>query len=337
MRAAVAALLLVGGCGGGPTVCAQLGAERGCVADRNAAYRCDHDVYQEMPCGPRSACVDGECRAKVCEAIDFRCDRDVAETCVDNGTRLKREDCALSGAACVVEALTARCVTHSCTPRQTYCAPDGTEVRKCSEDGRRFDVVERCDGGERCVGARCLDRCTLVEAQERTTRGCRFTMMPPGSNAFQILVGNGAPDRAAEVTIGDGVSTRAVVVQPGETASISWSARLPAGTGAGAYAISVDANLPVEVWARAVGGAAGMIVPPLHALGSEHRVSSGLPGEQRLLVAAPAATTVSIESPVAFEAGGGVPALAAGQTMTRALAAGEVLALARYGMMSGVA
>jgi hypothetical protein len=344
MRGAVAIVAAVcwgvagGGCGE-PSVCARLDAERGCVAQRNAAYSCAGGVYRETSCGVQSACVDGECRPRVCEPNEFRCDRTVAETCVDDGTRLQRIDCAASRAVCVVEPLTARCVEQLCTPYSTFCSPDESEVRKCGGDGRSYDVVLSCaraaDVGARCLGARCLSRCDIAEAKEQSTRGCHFMGLPPGQSTFRLVVGNTEPDLTAEVSVRGCASAPATLtVPPGRAATLDCAVALPPGTGESTATFDVDSTTPVEVWAIASG--AGVLLAPTHTLRSEHRLGWTVGGAQRLLVAARSNATIRVESAVAFDGGGGVPALPAGGAITRELGAGGVLALARTGAVRGV-
>jgi len=348
MRVALVATLALVAAGGWacgePSLCEQLGAERGCIAQRNAAYSCVGGDYRETSCGTAAACVEGECRPRICDPIDFGCVRgdQVAETCVDGGTRVQRVDCAAAGQVCVVEPLTARCLEQACVPGRVFCAPDGSEVRKCSTDGRSYDVVQACRAtpdavsvGATCVGARCVSRCELVEATETSTRGCAFVAAPPGSGSFQVLVGNSEPDLTAQVRVTCAAQVQLVNVMPLATVSVDCATMLPSGTSAGYRSLFVEATSPVEVWAIPMGGA-GVAIPPRHTLGTEHRVGWGVDGAQRLLVAAASDGEVTIDSAVAFDAGGSIAALPAGGTMTRMMGRGDVLALARTGAIRGV-
>ncbi|HEY7956235.1 MAG TPA: hypothetical protein VII38_13125, partial [Polyangia bacterium] len=239
-----------------------------------------------------------------------------------------------------VQASTAACVTRTCAPSTTYCAPDGSEVRKCAPDGMSFEVVQSCNDsagrGNHCVGATCIDRCALLEAQDRSTLGCRFAGAAESAQP-EVVIANPQPDLPAQVTIanaGAGGSPMTKVVPPGGSLAIAWTASFPSGSSLAARALYVTASVPVYAWLNEP--SANVALFPEHALSTSYL--AGLDAGANQLLSAVATVdgtqlTATVTSAVA--AGPGVAATSAGGTLTVTLDRGDVLTLASSGSLDG--
>ncbi len=331
-------LVLWPGCGPGPKGPCDGMPPRGCQG-LDYAYTCNNGIYQELHCQRDTVCVTGVCAAVICNVGDFQCDGAVATLCTSDGTVQSKDDCGAKGQKCVVEPLTAHCVAQTCIPMTTYCG--GDEIRKCSADGLKYDVVQTCDDrdqrGRTCVGASCLDRCQLIEAHDRSTVGCNFLGVTSGIPT--VTIGNLQTDLPATVflTRSDGGSGTSITVPAGGTKQLSLPAEtIAAGTGLG-YGLRVASSVPVMVWLETAGQAGpGTILHPDHTLSTSYVGGVGSTRETVLVVAA-TASDVTIKVPVATDAGGTLAAVAAGGTLTHHLDAGQALSLqASTGALAGV-
>ena len=324
------------GCGPGPAgPCDGLPA-MGCQG-LDYAFTCINGQYQELHCQRDTVCSGGMCKKVICNVGDFSCDGSVAKICTADGTVEETDDCGPKGQVCVVEPLTAHCVAQVCTPMTTYCG--GDEVRKCSVDGLKYDVVQTCDDpngrGRTCVGSTCLDRCQLIEAHDRSTTGCHFLGVSGGM--LTVLVGNVQPDLPATVTLSrsDGSLTSTQTVAPGTVSQLALGAStIGAGTALG-LGIRVTSSVPVMVWLQPV-GERGTLLHPNHVLSTSY---VGVLGTSRetVLIIADGDSDVTVKVPVATDAGGTIPAVVAGGTLSQHLVAGQALALvASSGPLGGV-
>ncbi len=338
----MAALLAVSGCSDATRMtgdpCAGFGPT-GCTTDASRSYTCANGVYREHECDPDQECSSGQCRATVCMPNLFFCDGNVADVCDATGTQHTRSDCDTLGAKCVVAPLTAMCELLACTPSTTFCAADGSAVKKCSIDGTSSDVVQYCadpdQRGNRCVGSACRDRCTLLEAQDRSTVGCRF-LAASASNAATLVIANPQPDLPASITIGNlpGAGTTTRTVAAASTMEITWTPTGAAGTSQSVRAIAVTSTVPVQAWLIEAND--GGSLHPEHALSSSYLFGVDAAGAQTVsIIATVDNTSVSVTVTAATSAGGAVPATTAGGTLVRTLQRGEVLTLASASALTG--
>jgi hypothetical protein len=318
--------------------CAQVGPS-GCTADGTRSFVCANGVYRERVCGANQKCADGACHDVVCQPNLFLCDGNVAEVCDATGTQDTRTDCDLMGAHCTVGPMTASCQVQACTPSSTFCSADGTAVRKCTIDGSSSDVVQYCadpdQRGNRCAGAACRDRCALLEAQDRSTIGCRF-LGASASGSAQLVISNPQPDLPATLTVHNLPSgaSNSVTINAGETTTLSWTAPAASGTSLARRAISVTSTVPVQVWL--LDGADGVSLHPEHSLSLAYLSAVDSAASQTLsTIATVDNTSVSVTVTGATSAGGAVPAAAAGGVITQMLMRGDVLTLASAGVLTG--
>lgn len=310
-----------------------------CSADGFVTWCMDGLTYVEG-CSDGLRCNAGACQPVVCKASLFFCDGDMADSCDATGTVHTRVDCARDGARCVVGPLAADCQPLACTPSTTYCSPDGAEVRKCSGDGRAFTIVQRCDDplrrGNRCVGASCRDRCAILEAQDRSTLGCRFSgALFASAGSGRVRVGNPQVDLPATVDVsvaGNAIGT--LVVAPGASADLTVTAGASSSTSQTARAVTVASTLPVYTWLEDLDGRA---MHPEHALSLDYRaaIADTQAPHTLAITAVTHSTAVTVTPSGPILAGGTLGAAPAGVPFTRMLAAGEVLTLASSTSLTG--
>lgn len=307
------------------------GGASGCLTDgRNGTFQCSGGIRTERLCQRQDRCSLGECLPVICRADLFSCDGEVADVCDPTGTRHTRTDCAAAGGKCVVGALTADCEVQTCTPSTTYCAPDSSEVRKCGPDGHSFDVVQVCDDpkqrGVTCAGSACRDRCTLHEAKDRSTVGCRFTAAAPSTGFTGLMLTNPNLDLPAEIIVKGALGgTQTVTVPPGGFTQLTTMIDPGSGTSLARRALFVSSTVPIQAW---LGLGGGIAIHPEHTLSTRTLVGLDGTGGHRLATAAAfdnSVVTISVSG--ATLAGTGIPALSAGGSLTRTLQRGDVLTL----------
>ncbi len=341
--ALVVALVSCAGCGGSiPDPCDGLG-ERGCVPGENASFICDGTRLRETPCKDQQQCVSGTCKPIVCTPSLFFCDGQTADVCDSTGTVETRTDCAMMNQTCIIQPLTASCATQICDPGTLFCSADGTSVQKCGLDGRSSDTVQECTDpqqrGNACVGGvACRDRCTIVEAQDRSTLGCKFLAAPLFDAAPAIVVGNPQPDLPATVTVQWG--THAPIVQTIAAASNATIALSGGGnthamsTTGVAPAIQISSTVPVYAWIA--DDRDGAALHPEHALSTRYLVGVDTAGPQVVAVTASVSGTVVTVTPTAStDAGGAIPSDAAGAPLAQTLQRGDVLILSSASALTG--
>jgi hypothetical protein len=209
--------------------------------------------------------------------------------------------------------------------------------------GPVLDIID--DGGSGWGESTCEQA-----AQTDSSSGCIFyPLMLESDNSslpFAVAVGNTNLDETEVVLYAnDGTEIESAMV-PGfglhtfviDPATPAYDAHdLPLATGISARALRIEAQAPVVAYQFAPYSAsqqatsdASMLIPH-HAWGSDYLMAAWAgPGSAGVaIVASQDDTEVTITIPLTFEstteAGGGVPALAAGESTTHTLAAGEVL------------
>ncbi len=171
------------------------------------------DEEPECPEGLR--CDEGACIDLVCPPNSSRCaDEQTLEVCRADGSGWETEECVMG--TCREMGGAATCDDVICVPGERTC--NGVEVVvECSEEGTRFNVVERCDGdrtGRQCDRGTCIPLCTLNE-KTKTNIGCDYwgadldNAFVPGGDGFlnaarapyAIVVSNPHPSYTAQVII----------------------------------------------------------------------------------------------------------------------------------------
>jgi IgGFc binding protein len=312
-------------------LCGRIGPS-GCLTDgREGTFTCSNAAgYHETLCTGDQKCAQDECRAPSCTPGLFYCDpQGVAHVCDATGTIDQTTDCAAASGRCIVGPTSASCVAEVCVPSTTFCSADGTTVEKCAPDGMSSDTVQACSDpkqrGVTCAGAVCRDRCTLLEASDRSTLGCRFVGAALFDGAPTLVVGNPQPDLPATITVGGASQT----VAPSSLITI------PLAGGAGTDlvatsnapgAIIVTATVPVYAWLYETGGD-GLMLHPEHALSTAYLAGIGGGPNALAVVATVNGTQVTVTPAAATDAGGSVPAGVAGTPLSQSLDRGDVLTL----------
>jgi hypothetical protein len=269
---------------------------------------------------------DGGCPV-ICNADRFSCEGQIADVCDPSGTIHTRTDCAAQGAQCVVRPLTAQCEKQECVPSSTFCSPDGKEVRKCSQSGQSSELVQTCDDpdqrGNQCAGSVCRDRCTLLEAQDRSTLGCRF-MFAATAPSPSLLLLNPQPDLPATVVIrAAGAVVSSLTLGPGQSQAAPLGNRGLDGssTALADQHLEVTSTLPLLVVLATPNQTTAI---PENALSSRYLVPLT---DFIAITATLPATQVSLTPAAATSAGTGLPSVPAGGTLTATLERGRVLAV----------
>jgi hypothetical protein len=309
--------------------CARPGAS-GCLMDGlDGVFFCDAAGYHEMLCPDGQHCAEGQCRAPSCTANLFYCDHGVAHVCDSTGTIDHVTDCG-PGTRCVVGATTAECVASSCMPLTVFCSADGSAVLKCAPDGMSSSTVQTCDDplerGNACAGGACRDRCALVEANDRSTLGCRFVAAALLGGSPTVHVVNPQPDLPATVTLSrpSGMSS-STTIAPGSSATLAIDAAPDPGSGSqvATRAGALTSTVPVYAWLYE-GAGDGLALHPEHALSTSYLAAIDPSGAQQVAVLATAnGTHVTVTLP-----GGGAPS-------TATLARGQVLTVASASPLGG--
>jgi len=287
---------------------------------REGTFTCDARGYFEMECASGDRCADGACRPPACTPSLFYCDHEVARVCDATGTLEQVTDCGTMHARCVVGPASATCVPSECAPLTTFCAPDGSTLEKCAPDGLSSSTVQACDDpmqrGNTCVGNGCHDRCALLEANDRSTLGCRFVAAALAAGSPTVVIANPQTDLPARVTLTPPTgAARTVTVSPSGSAILAIDAAPAPAAGASiaARGSSIVSTVPVYAWIYE-SGADGLALHPEHALSTSYLVGALPAGPQQVVALATAANTQ-----VTLTTAAGTPysgTLARGQALT---------------------
>ncbi len=275
-------------------------------------------------------CTPGEPEG-VCVEADI-------SVCAENCMEYEAVPCPL-GSACIE----GECVDNFCTPDTKICTdPDSYAV--CNEEGTDFGDPIDCEPSEGCVSGNCISLCELA-ANEPSSIGCSFigNRMDNFDDAMpdSLIVGNTYSDKTATVqfyfTPNNSNTEQAqgapVEVPPGGTHLFTMTNTPPNTISVlrqgGSY--RVESDIPIIAYQHSPIGQdftndASMLLPE-HAMRSNHIVASyqaslGNHPSYFNVIALEDDTTVTWTPTANTLAGGGVPAVNAGQsgevTMNRA-------------------
>lgn len=302
------------------------------------------DGFDETACGEGALCRAGRCEAAegACEVGEKTCaSQNEALVCNAEQTGFDAQPCA-AGELCHHGS----CQQLSCVPDQTTCQQN--QVMRCNADGSALEVVQTCGEGQVCEAGACVDDAGPC-ANQKGYLGCEFLaadldhMSPGDEQQFGISVSN-SHTSPVEVRISDGdgnqVDTRTIAV--GELETFELARRDVDNTGLSRQSYIVESTGPVTVHQfnplsrSGVASTDASLLLPSHAIGTDYMVlgwpttTSFRVTEGRAyftIIAAQDATEVTVTPSAPIEAGGGVPAISAGQTQSFTLDRGQVLSL----------
>lgn len=255
-----------------------------------------------------------------------------------------------------------------CNPGGTTCV--GNDVYHCGPDGKPVDKILTCDAadGNVCVNGECLQGCAAA-ATNASNVGCEFWAvdLDNESNALNnaanapwgIVVSNagmgtanvlverndGAVGAAAQIAMVTGFSlapgTVQMVTLPTRELDGSTNGQ---GNGPGTFlssnAYRVTSNLPLVVYQfnplrQSYSNGASLLIPT-NGLGTDHRIvgyPSGILGHSYVTITGTQpGTVVKFKTTCATLAGGGIPALNAGDTYTGTIGPFDVINIENSGL-----
>jgi hypothetical protein len=302
------------------------------------------DGFNESPCGRGALCRTDRCEAAQgdCTAGERTCDSDTeALVCAQDGSGFDTESCS-GGELCHQGS----CQVLTCVPGQTSC--DGDDVVSCNDDGSDQTVIQTCGDGEACESGRCIADAGPC-ANQKGYLGCEFLaadldhMSPGDEQQYGVSVSN-SHTGPVDVTItdGDGAQVASQTIPAGELEIFELPRRDVDNTGLTRQSYIVESTGPVTVHQfnplnrSGVASTDASLLLPSHAIGTDYMVlgwpttTSFRVTEGRAyftVIASRDGTEVTVEPTAPIAAGGGVSAIAAGQTQTFTLDRGQVLSL----------
>ncbi len=328
----------------------------------NEVKVCDDTGYayvQEFPCGDL-VCVEGECL--VCRPGQRECTpQNQTKVCRADGSGWDLNPCGEQ------KCIDGACL--NCVPLSKKCV--GTQVHRCTEDGSHYEFLEDCDTektGKLCHLGLCVKLCEYNE-KFKTNLGCEYYAIdmdqfddkdpldPWGPNApFAVVISNTTEGFTATVVVSrDGNLVKQVSAPPRQATIIGLDPLNIVGTTKAKLVYRIQSNLPIVAYQFnplenvGVYSNDASLLLPVNALGKRYMVlawpSIGYNSAFQMLASNFAVVGVREEpTPVRITvtaktlAGGGVPALGAGQTWETTLARGEVLnieAAEQFGDLTG--
>lgn len=315
----------------------------------NEVKVCDDSGYgfaQEFPCGDL-VCVGGQC---------LTCEPGRRECTPQNQTKVCREDGSGWDTTPCGEKKCIDGACLNCVPLSKKCV--GTQVHRCTLEGSHYEFLEDCDTektGMMCHLGLCVKLCEYNE-KFKTNLGCEYYAIdmdqyddkdpldPYGPNApFAVVVSNTTVGFTAKVVVSkDGQVVKEVFAPPRKATIIDLDPLNIVGTTKAKLVYRIQSNLPVVAYqfnplenVLVYSNDASLLLP-VNALGKRYMVlawpSIGYNPANQMLASNFAVVGVS-EKPTHVRirvtartlAGGGVPALNAGQTWETTLVRGEVL------------
>lgn len=325
--------------------CRPLGCYAGamnCLGNTARVCPADGSAYIETPCGEQ-VCVDGECLPCTPNKVDCS-GVDVARRCRPDGSGWETMHCG-----------DLKCVNGLCK----FCVPgfrkcEGHQVWQCTEDGSAYMPAHDCDPsntGSVCHLGLCINLCD-VNAKFHTNFGCEYwavdldqSQEKEGMNAqYAIVVSNVNEGANATVQVEkpDGTVVATISAPPKVATIINLPPFNVVGPQKAKLAYRVSSNLPIVAYQFnplenvGVYSNDASLLLPTNVLGRKYLVmswphrptgASGQPLASTFTVvgAEPGVTTVKIRPSAATLAGGGLPALAAGQEWETTIEPYEVL------------
>jgi hypothetical protein len=130
--------------------------EVGCEDPENA-YVCNASGTERtrLPCGDRRYCLNGVCRAEICEPSSQMCDGVSVVQCDDLGASQQVRSCidgcaAEHGCGCG----SGECFDRVCLPGSARCV--GNAAQRCQDQGAAYDDPVACGVDEVCIRGACL-------------------------------------------------------------------------------------------------------------------------------------------------------------------------------------
>ncbi|HEV8324015.1 MAG TPA: hypothetical protein VG389_20530 [Myxococcota bacterium] len=298
------------------------------------------------------------CDPPACTAGTSQCEADGSVRYCVVGAFESSTPCP-SGEACDPSQSSA-CVPTECGPGTTFCEPGADVVRACNALGTSSGVVETCAASDVCNAGRCVSLCELAELQHSTV-GCVFMALDTNNTAhddplqYDVVIANPNGALTATVTIetrtgpGGAWSTVATdAVTPSSVHVFALPDRHAEGSSlTPALAYRVTASVPVVAYqfnSDDVSGSAASsgatILLPVPAL-DRYYYAVSLPmstGDDALfpfggelhssgvaVVGTLDGTTVTVTASTNTAAGGGIAALAPGESYSTVLNEGDAL------------
>lgn len=299
---------------------------------------------QTVACWEGDLCRGDQCvpAAGACEAGERTCQgAQVALVCNGEGTDFEQVACE-AGELCYQ----GECAEYACVPNARTC--EGQQVMECSSDGQTLSAGEVCGAGLKCLDGACVDDpgpCANLKGY----LGCEFLaadldhMRPGDELRFGVTVSNSHWE-PVEVKIYNGddalVAERTIAVNALEVFELP--RRDVNNTGLTRQSYRIETTGPVTAHQfnplnrSGVASTDASLLLPVYSLGREYMVlgwpsiNSGRVTEGRAyftIIAARDGTEVTVKPNAAIEAGGGVAAMAAGETRSFTLERGQVLSL----------
>ncbi|MFP4597759.1 MAG: hypothetical protein ACLFVJ_05885 [Persicimonas sp.] len=300
--------------------------------------------FDDASCGHGALCRDDRCEPAegACQAGERTCADDTEVlVCASDGSGFDAQAC--DGAELCHEG---ECRDLACVPGQRSC--DGDQVVLCDDDGSSQTVEQTCGDGEVCQAGSCVDDAGPC-ADQKGYLGCEFLaadldhMSPGDEQQYGISVSNSdAGPVEVTITTGDGSQVDSRTIPAGELETFELDRRDVDNTGLTRQSYIVESDGPVTVHQfnplsrSGVASTDASLLLPSHATGTDYMVlgwpstTSARVTEGRAyftIIAGEDATEVTVTPSAPIEAGGGVPAIAAGQTETLTLDRGQVLSL----------
>ncbi|MGC6417735.1 MAG: IgGFc-binding protein [Bradymonadia bacterium] len=304
-------------------------------------------------CREGETCQDGRCRPNVCAPNSSRClDESTLEICRGDGQGWEESECAMG--QCREMNGAATCDDVICVAGQRTCNGLQTVV-ECSDDGTRFNVVERCDGdrtGRQCERGECTPLCRINE-KVKTNIGCDYwaadldNALVPGGDGFlnaerapyAIVVSNPHPSFTAQVTVANNEEVVAdTLVPPLGLHVFNLPHRDINQTSITPFAYRVRSSIPIIAYQfnplenEEVFSNDASLLLPSHVLGDKYLVMTReqsfaqLRGFLTVVAIKEEPTTVSVTVTARTQGGvGGIPAMEPGERFEAVLNQFDVL------------
>ena len=301
----------------------------------NSVHTCSKDGtdphYKVEECG-EDTCYNGECL--VCVPNKTSClDNQVIECNSDGDDYDVLQECGDK------ECIGNQCVF--CYPGNKKC--DGNVSMQCGQDGEHWEVAQNCgDNGFSCVNGICVSPCA-GDIKQNTNAGCEFYAVDlhnyddAAVAQFAVIASNTSDQYPATVTITypDGTKDEQVI-QAGSLATFL----LPSEFGIQTTEVSnkgfrISSTIPVTVYqfnplenVEVYSNDASVLLPT-PGLGTEYYVSSFKGANSFFTIVGSSSVEEGVEVTftvtAATVAGGGIPALSAGQSHTLKVKQGETV------------
>jgi len=291
-----------------------------------------------------SSLVDSGIIPDNCPPGETKCQFDLLLTCISDGSGWRQLDCLTSGKKCITMSGVSSCRTVICMPGSGGCDKDGLTPMTCAKDGQSWVKGKACDPqqGMICSGGACSNACT-VEAKDKQNVGCTFNpvnLHNTNADTVGVVVSN-AGKWATQVTLKDSTKTFAnKTVKPGALATliIPKAVNMLSTSGIKRYAFKLTSTLPVAAYqfsplnkAEQRSNDASMLVARpslglLHYVLTTPVTIAGVSGQGYFTVVGTEANTqVTVWPAASTVAGGGVPAVSAGQSHTATIGEMDLL------------